>query len=77
MMLFVFQAVNLYKISWMKAAKTFWFSLAKLYFCCSDGVATLFYHVQPKKFQGTFNFSEFMLACKKLGCFINLFWRNG
>ena len=42
MMLFGFQAVNVYKISWKKAVKPYWFSLKKLYFCCSDFAATLF-----------------------------------
>ena len=40
-MRFGFQAVNLHKISWKKAVKTYSFSLKKWYFCCSDSVATL------------------------------------
>ena len=40
MMLFGFQAVNLYKISWKKAVKTYRLSLKKLYFSYLDGVAT-------------------------------------
>ena len=37
----------------------------------------IFDHTQLKIFLSTFNFCEFVSTYKKIGCFINLFWRNG
>ena len=41
-----------------------------------DWANPYFDHAQPKYFQTIFTFCEFVSACKNLGCFINLFWRN-
>ena len=39
-------------------------------------VATsIFDHAQPKIFQSTFNFHEFVSECKESGYFIKMFWR--
>ena len=47
----------------------FWSPVTKL-------ATLIFDHAKAKNFRRTFNFCEFVSACKKWGCFIDLFLRN-
>ena len=66
MMLFEFQAVNLYKVSWTKDVKTDLFSFKKLYFCCSDCVATLkVFRILPALYRSRFELTFYNWISKK------------